>query len=447
MRVTSSNVVRIRTNTRVLEDTIAIYREAVAYFLQVLVKEVDVVPSKHEGVRLLERLCHRTKKNPAPRYAFDAQFYKMPSYFRRAAISSAIGILQSHETRMAQWAEEKEDARRLRMPFKKRPPRIGYTHAVMPVFYQSKNGIFRWVDETTVRLKVYKSGDWVWETVHMQPSDARHIQDAQNAGYTISSPTLRKCHRRYEMVFAITQNVDLREKDPTQHTIVSVDLGYNSLATCIGMRPDGTVDAPYFFKGASEKDRLYHLLNKKKRFQKEGKGTGAIYREIRHLQDRMTLETAKAIVAYARYVQADCIVMEHLSLHFTGARKPYREKLHLWRKRGICTWVEHLAHKEGMRFSTVNPRNTSRLAYDGSGEVLRDPTNYTQCTFSNGKQYNADLNAAKNIGARYYIRAYKTQLETLGCAAEANALLPAQGTKSTLSDLIAFIAARKTRAA
>ena len=49
------------------------------------------------------------------------------------------------------------------------------------------------------------------------------------------------------------------------------------------------------------------------------------------------------------------------------------------------------------------------LAYDGSGRVLRghDSTkckNYSECEFQNGKIYNCDLNAAYNIGSRYFVR-------------------------------------------
>lgn len=40
------------------------------------------------------------------------------------------------------------------------------------------------------------------------------------------------------------------------------------------------------------------------------------------------------------------------------------------------------------------------------GEVARNSTNMALCRFRNGKQYNCDLNASYNIGARYFIREY-----------------------------------------
>ena len=63
-----------------------------------------------------------------------------------------------------------------------------------------------------------------------------------------------------------------------------------------------------------------------------------------------------------------------------------------------------------MHISRINAWGTSRLAFDGSGMVLRGKEsertegNYSLCEFQNGKLYNCDLNATYNIGARYFIR-------------------------------------------
>ena len=81
-----------------------------------------------------------------------------------------------------------------------------------------------------------------------------------------------------------------------------------------------------------------------------------------------------------------------------------KQKLHLWRKRDIQKLCEHQAHRNGIRVSRVSAQNTSRLACDGSGAVERNPENHSLCTFRTGKQYNCDLSASYNIGARYFIR-------------------------------------------
>lgn len=65
--------------------------------------------------------------------------------------------------------------------------------------------------------------------------------------------------------------------------------------------------------------------------------------------------------------------------------------------------AEMKAQERGLRVWLVYPRGTSRYAFDGSGKVKRDKKNYALATFANGKRYNADLNAAYNIGARFWV--------------------------------------------
>ena len=93
--------------------------------------------------------------------------------------------------------------------------------------------------------------------------------------------------------------------------------------------------------------------------------------------------------------------LEYLRKNWSGKKK---QKLHLWRKRDIQKRCEHQAHRKGMRISRICARNTSTLAYDGSGVVARDQKNHSLCTFKTGKRYHCDLSASYNIGARYFIR-------------------------------------------
>ena len=84
-----------------------------------------------------------------------------------------------------------------------------------------------------------------------------------------------------------------------------------------------------------------------------------------------------------------------------GAKK---QRLHHWKAQAVQRIVKDKAHRLSMRISTVCAWNTSALAFDGSGKVIRDKDNYSMCTFQTGKRYNCDLNASYNIGARYFIR-------------------------------------------
>ena len=184
-----------------------------------------------------------------------------------------------------------------------------------------------------------------------------------------------------------------------------MDLGINTDAVCTIMRADGTVLGRRFINHPSEKDWMYRTLGRIRKFQREhgsaqSRGRWAY---TKRLNIELGKKIAGAIIRYAEENHADVIVFEYLEMQgkISGKKK---QKLHLWRKRDIQKRCEHQAHRKRMRVSRVCAWDTSRLAYDGSGRVSRDPKNHSLCVFQTGKRYNCDLSASYNIGARYFIR-------------------------------------------
>jgi len=152
--------------------------------------------------------------------------------------------------------------------------------------------------------------------------------------------------------------------------------------------------------------------------------------------------TAQFIMNAAAELGADVIVFEHLDVR-GKKRGSKKQKLHLWRAAYVQAMVMNKAHRSRLRVSRVNARGTSRLAFDRSGRVLRgneaDLPSYSLCLFPNGKQYNCDLNAAYNIGARYFLREIEKSLpETARLAAAAKVPRLTRRSTCTLSDLISL---------
>ena len=52
--------------------------------------------TQHDQLRKMELLTHQTQDNPSPKYSFSEDFYKFPSYYRRAAIAEALGKVSSY---------------------------------------------------------------------------------------------------------------------------------------------------------------------------------------------------------------------------------------------------------------------------------------------------------------------------------------------------------------
>ena len=282
----------------------------------------------------------------------------------------------------------------------------------MPVFY--RDVMYREDTEEKDRayLKLYDGHDWNWFWVSLSHTDMEYLRKNW-AGKKAAAPVLEKRHRKYFLRFFYTEKVLLTKAAAKEQIICSVDLGLNTDAVCTIMRSDGTVLGRKFINFLSEKDRMYRVLGRISRFQRKHGSVQVKSRwaYAKRLNTELGRKIAGAVTGYAEENHADVIVFEYLEIKgkISGRKK---QKLHLWRKRDIQKRCEHQAHRRGMRISRICAWNTSRLAYDGSGTVVRDPGNHSLCTFQNGKRYNCDLSASYNIGARYFIRELLKPLPT-----------------------------------
>ena len=384
MRITSGYKVEIQRLHKPLARTMKVCRDAVNWLYPVIEREwedLSRIQWEKQRFNAAEKLIHTTAKNRAE-YAFDASFPKMPSYLRRAVLQHVIGMVSSTRTRLAEGT----------------PGRNHY----MPVFY--KDNMYR-KEEDRVFLKLYDGKDWVWQEVRLKKTDLDYIRKNWG-GVKAKSPVLVRRHRKYYLQFAFELEAALTDKPAGLQRICAVDLGINTDAVCSIMEADGTVAARKFISFAAEKDHLYHVLNRVRKHQRRHgpKSVRGFWAYARRLNGELAKKTAGAVVAFARENRADVIVFEHLDMRGKKIRGKSRQKLHMWKKQSVQEITEHQAHRLGMRISRVCAWKTSSLAFDGSGKVTRDPKNHSLAVFQNGKQYNCDLSASYNIGARYFIR-------------------------------------------
>lgn len=395
MKVVSSYGIEIKQMNKIFRPTIVIYNDAITLCVDIFESEwsniepLDTIKRKQYA----ENLIHTTKNNKA-KYDFDSNFYKMPSYMRRSVINSALGYLSSYHSNLENWKEN---------GCKEKAPKLQRHHNQFPTFY--KDNMYLPNIDDTVQLKLFIDNDWKWVTVKLKHTDMQYIRKHLK-GVKMSTPTLERKNKKWFLRFTFEEDVKLKD---TKDTILAVDLGINTDATCSVMRNDGTILARKFINFASDKDYLYHTLNKIKKVQKKygNNNTDKLWRIAKFKNEELARKIAKAITDYAIEQNVDVIVFEYLDTK--GKKKGIKkERLHMWKKNSIQEKVEHKAHRQGIRVSHVCAWNTSRLAYDGTGQVLRGKeagykTNEI-CKFSSGKIYNCDLSASYNIGARYFIR-------------------------------------------
>ena len=168
------------------------------------------------------------------------------------------------------------------------------------------------------------------------------------AGKKAAAPVLEKRHRKYFLRFSYTEEVPLTKTPAKERIICSVDLGLNTDAVCTIMRSDGTVLGRRFIDFPSEKDRMYSVLGRISRFQREH-GSAQVksrWAYAKRLNTELGRKIAGAVTGYAEENHADVIVFEYLETKgkISGRKK---QKLHLWRKRDIQIRCEHQAHRRG----------------------------------------------------------------------------------------------------
>lgn len=148
MNITSSYQVRIVNCSVNLNETVCIYRKALAYLIGVVnenwnaVKRIDT--GNLEQQRYIDKLVHSTKNHEAKYPDFDKLFYKYPSYLRRATITVAIGAVSSYRSNLANWeVSDKKD----------KQPTLQVDRKALPIFFRDDMFL---VDGAPEKVKVIK---------------------------------------------------------------------------------------------------------------------------------------------------------------------------------------------------------------------------------------------------------------------------------------------------
>lgn len=438
MKVMFSYAIKLNGDLKALENSIIIYRNALSFVITIVNTHWDEMKDfefNNERMGHVERLIHSTKDNQAI-YSFDKEFHKFPSYLRRAVINRAIGIVSSHRSNLENWEEEKI---KLEGTGEKIPklPRLSTRHYDYPAYY--KRDLFRNFNPETksIELKVFKNNDWVYETYSLKTSDCNYYKK-NLANKKQNVPTIKKKGRRFYAEFSYEESIPLIDQNDIKK-ICAIDLGIVTDATCSIMSEDGTIHARKFIHFSEEHDRLDTQIGRIKRNQRKGnKKNTKLWKRVSGISQDIADKTARAIFEFGYEHGIDVFVLEFLE--FKG--KHTVKRAHFWRYKRIYAVLGMAAHRHGLRISRVSARNTSKLAFDGSGTVKRGlkvskDTPYSIVQFTSGKLYNADLNASYNIGARYWIRQLlKPFSETKRLVLEAKVPQVAKRSTCTLSHLI-----------
>ena len=415
MKVTSSYKIEFdtsRSNKILIQNTAKIYRSVVAFCVRVFDLYWDTLSTldKNNQNNLCNRIIHSTKSNEALYPEFDEKFINFPQGLRKSAVQDALAILSQHHTRLLQGKKST----------------LKFNHIAFPLFYSSE-GCISYGKGLEVKIKVFKDNSWQFISIRLKRTDLiQYIRKRRTSTKSTTNARLHIRQGKYSLIYVLEKQVKYNTKSIKNQRVLGVDLGINNDAVCSILTSDGTIHGRKFINFLYEKDQLRRILLKVKSNQRKYKGGNNVeklWREFSNKTNNHTILITRAIIQYALENKVDVIVLEHLNLRSSLHRKKrysknFREKLQYWRARTLINRIKYQAQLHGIRVSTINPNGTSKYAYDGSGEVKRSKTNYSLCEFNStiegqrGKQYNADLNASYNIGARYFLRYLREKYST-----------------------------------
>ena len=436
MSVVSYNVEVINNTNKlrhIVANTLALYNSALNYVCDVVLKHYDELNKLNNLERrmYLEHLIHNTKNNIA-KYDFDSRYYKLPSYLLRDIESKAIGHIFSYKSNLDNYKKERYNKISNGKKFKKREPSLSKCN-LLPSFY--KGNMYKMISDNKIALKIYEDNDWKYEEFKLKKNDLKYINKINGKRY---NPEIKIIGKKIYIKFTFEiEDVKLQNKELNKRIICGVDLGVNNDATISIMNYEGTILGRHFIN-TNNKDLMNHLLNKKRKIQRNSGNYKYlrnlhINNKINSINENIVNHTVNQIIKICLSYGVDVIVFENLRHKFKRAKKrSFRARLHRWRKIAVYNKAYEMAHRNGIRVSTVNPNGTSKYAYDGSGLVERDNDNYSICKFVSGKTYNCDLSASYNIAARYYIRETLKPLDVNSRSElETKASLALSGTKLT----------------
>ena len=434
MKMIRSDKLKINTDAqqrKVLGDTLAYYRKYVRD-LMVLINARWRTLQRAQGnecIKIVENLIHPTKSRPDIKHPhFHKNYYKFPSYLRRVAIMDAYGQVSSFHTRYNDWLDA---------GMKKMSPKLTCSTNTFPSLYKGQCVKFS-DDNKTAFIKVRMNNDWIWQAFRLS-GKSRFLGKGKEM-----SPLLTLKGKQWALSTPTKLSIPLKESTDFSGQILAVDMGINSAAACAVVDKNGTVVHRAFFD-RTDKDRVYRIMQRIRTKAKKATRHGnklpnafctSEHRRLRQLNHNMSHQISRKIVDLATQFECDGIIIEDLTRWKPkGRSKTMKVKFHNWFKSRLADNVESKSMEVGIRTHRVYARGTSSYAYDGSGKLSRDKDNYANAKFSNGKRYNADLNAAYNIATRGIIKIYYPQLRKQMWSRNKPNACPTTGNPLVLSSL------------
>ena len=377
-----------------LKATGELYVQVVKHFFEVLSKEEDLLlQSDFQLLRALEIKCIGTKEMKAvgarPVYPME-EFPKVPLYFRRSAINTAIDLARKKAETM---------------------------HPNMVLY----KGMYQNFTDSTIDLKLFNGEKWVWVTY---PFTGRSFP----AGAERLSPMLvlekKTAWLDVPVVSAVDDVRTVKERMECEEAICAVSFPDNdALAVAVVLNRDGEEQEHRFFRGGKQKEaQRRHILEKirkseesrgisKEKQEAVSKENASRYTELKQLNSYYAHSISRQIVNFCLAQHIKVIVVPNYETGIDFRDKQYlKTDAYRWLGRSIIKKLKYKAFSEGIVVTTVRPYHISDCCSVCGAKIRKYNEGHTAGAnyfggklflCANGHQGNVARNTANNVGKNF----------------------------------------------
>lgn len=357
-----------------------LYNQVVWHYCKVLEENKELLEQTNFFLlRKLEEMTVGTKEKRAKQerpIRELSDFPKIPLYFRRAAINTAIRISRIKKQQEKLFDMEEEN--------------------YSPIFYK---GMYRQFQERSIELKLYNGKKWVWV---LFPFTGREIP---KEGKTLS-PTLqlkkKDAYLHVPVMLPVSDIRTVNERMETERFICAVFFpNGDTLAVCVKMQIDGSVKDNYFIYGGRRREEQRKAIwskiekSRKSRGRKEDCKNRAfykmqteenkkLYQKLKRINRYYAEDVSSKVLGFCVQHRIKIIVVPNYESSF-GFYSFY------WRGRAVIRCLKRKAFRYGIVVTGIYPYHIFEYGSECGRKIQND-------------RKNVELNAAQNIGKQFLQR-------------------------------------------
>lgn len=377
-----------------LKATMELYGQVVKHFFAVLEKEASLLEqSDFLLLRALETRCIGTKEMKAkgvlPAYPLTG-FPKVPLYFRRSAINTAIDIAR------------------------KKAAAIQPNMVLYKGMYQNFTG-------KTIDLKLFTGENWVWVTY---PFTGREFPEEAVKLSPMLVIDKKDAWLEVPLSFEVEDVRTVKERMQTEKRICAVSFPDNDvLAVAVIMTTEGQEVEHRFFRGGKAKEHKRKKLIERLRISEESSGTPGKKdaTALRDLNNHYAHSISRQILNFCLEQNIKVIVVPNYETSIDFRDKKYlKTDAYRWLGRSIISKLKYKAFGQGIVVTTVRPYHITDCCSECGEKIRRYNEGHAATTnyyggklfvCPNGHRGNVAHNTAKNV-AKNFLAYFSEEKET-----------------------------------